>query len=308
MKTGAVIVSAGMSSRMTDFKPLMKIGSISMVERIITNFQQANIFPIVLVTGYRGSELEKALSKTGILFVRNKEYQTTEMFDSAKLGFSFIKDKCDRTFFTPVDIPLFTLNTISNLLKSSAPIAKPVCEEKEGHPILISNRLLDGLIKDNGHGGLKKAIDRCGFDIEKVEVNDDGILYDADTQHDFDNLVKKHNEQLFRPSIEISLMCENKLFDKNGERLLKLIEFTGTVKEACEKMQISYSKAWGILSDLEKNLGFALVERKSGGDTGGKSRLTQEGKKLLAEYENFTEKVQTFASGCFNECFKRKIT
>lgn len=49
VKTGAVIVAAGMSSRRGDFKPLLRIGAISMVQRIIANFQQAGVSPIVLL-------------------------------------------------------------------------------------------------------------------------------------------------------------------------------------------------------------------------------------------------------------------
>ncbi len=304
MKTGAVIVAAGMSSRMGDFKPMLKIGTISMVQRIIANFQQAGVFPIVLVTGFRGEELEKHITKTGVICVRNENYANTQMFDSAKIGFSYIMDKCDRTFFCPVDIPLFTVNTILRLMESDAPVAKPVCQGVDGHPILLSSHVLPDLIATVSEGGLEKAIQDCCSHIEEIEVPDQGILQDADTPEDYHDLVERHNQQLLRPSIEISLIRENKLFDKNGALLLHMIEYTGTVKEACQKMQISYSKAWGILSTLEENLGFALVDRRPGGESGGGSQLTPEGRDLLNRYERFAAKVKEFADEYFDECFK----
>jgi CTP:molybdopterin cytidylyltransferase MocA len=61
MKTGAVIVAAGMSSRMHDFKPLLKIGSITIVQRIIATLQQAGVDLIVLVTGYRRGNAGKTV-------------------------------------------------------------------------------------------------------------------------------------------------------------------------------------------------------------------------------------------------------
>jgi molybdate transport repressor ModE-like protein len=82
-----------------------------------------------------------------------------------------------------------------------------------------------------------------------------------------------------------------------------MIAYTGTVKGACEKMQISYSKAWGLLSSLEENLGFALIDRRPGGEYGGGSQLTPEGQSLLSRYERFEEKVRQFADTCFSECF-----
>lgn len=305
MKTGAVIVAAGMSSRMSDFKPMLKIGTISMIKRIISNFQQANIFPIVVVTGYRGEELEKHIAKFGVICLKNKNYKNSEMFDSAKIGFSYISGKCERFFFTPVDIPLFTVKTITRMLKTNAPITKPVCNGKDGHPILIADKVLPSLLKAETQGGLKGAIEKTlANNVNEIQVDDEGILLDADTPADYERLIKQHNKQLLRPTIDISLICENKLFDKDGAILLRLIEYTGTVKGACQKLNISYSKAWKTLSDLEKNLNFELVERKQGGERGGKSKLTQRGKQLLNQYEDFTERVQKYAAECFLECFK----
>ena len=43
MQTGALIVAAGKSSRMGDFKPMLQLGSISIAQRVINNFRQAGI-------------------------------------------------------------------------------------------------------------------------------------------------------------------------------------------------------------------------------------------------------------------------
>ena len=51
MQTAALIVAAGMSSRMGDFKPMLNIGSISIAQRVVATFQQAGVDKIVMVTG-----------------------------------------------------------------------------------------------------------------------------------------------------------------------------------------------------------------------------------------------------------------
>ena len=116
-------------------------------------------------------------------------------------------------------------------------------------------------------------------------------------------MLEYHNRQLFRPNIEISLIREDKIFDKNVAMLLHMIEYDGTVKGACEKMRISYSKAWNMLSEFEKNLGFDLVNRLAGGEYGGASRLTQKGRELLSKYERYSERVRHFAEESFDEYF-----
>ena len=61
MQTGALIVAAGKSSRMGDFKPMLQLGSISIAQRVINNFRQAGISKIVVVTGYNADALERHL-------------------------------------------------------------------------------------------------------------------------------------------------------------------------------------------------------------------------------------------------------
>ena len=63
MKTGAVIVAAGMSSRMGEFKPMLNIGSISVAQRVIATLKQAGVNRIVVVTGYQAATLERHLSR-----------------------------------------------------------------------------------------------------------------------------------------------------------------------------------------------------------------------------------------------------
>ena len=145
MRIGAVIVAAGMSSRMGDFKPMLNIGSISIAQRIVATFHQAGVDRIVVITGHNAQQLERHLANNGIVFLRNEAYASTQMFDSAKIGLSYLKDKCDRILFTPVDIPLFTAMTVAALLRSKAELACPVCKGRTGHPLLIGSSLLDGI-------------------------------------------------------------------------------------------------------------------------------------------------------------------
>lgn len=305
-RTGAVITAAGMSSRMGDFKPMLKMGSLSVVMRIIANFQQAGVFPIVIVTGYRADELEKHVSGQGVICVRNEEYQTSEMVDSAAIGLNYIINKCSRTFITPVDIPLFTVSTVKRLMEHDADIVKPVYRGKAGHPVLLNCEIIPKLLEEGKECGLNKAMLSFKDRTDYVEVEDEGVLKDADTPEDYRNMVEYHNRQLLRPKVNISLIREGKILDKDGALLLHLIDYDGNVKSACKKLKISYSKAWNMIAAFEANLGFNLIERCPGGEYGGASRLTQKGRELLYKYETFTAEVRAFADERFAEYFGDK--
>ena len=208
MEVGALIVAAGMSSRMGEFKPMLNIGTISIAQRIVATFNRSGVNKVVMVTGYNAVTLARHLAGNGIIFLRNENYETTQMFDSVKIGLRYLQNKCDKVLFTPVDIPLFTPNTVQAMLATDAALACPVCRGEKGHPLLIDNRLISKILCDSGEQGLRGATERCGVPILCVPVEDPGTLYDADTPEDFAALVDYHNNQLVRPVVNISLAKE----------------------------------------------------------------------------------------------------
>ena len=306
MKTGAVIVAAGQSPRQRTLKPLKNMGAMTIISRVIANFQEAGVFPIVVVTGFKGAELEKHVAKLGVFCIPNTDYAQTEMFASAVLGLTFIRNKCDRVFFTPADVPLFTNTTLKKLLASKADVVKPVCRGWSGHPILLAGSLVDKVLTYKGPNGLRGAIKTYAKKVQVVEVEDEGVLPVAENRAQYDKLVTINNKLLFRPAVEVALLREDKLFDKDVALLLSMVASEGNVKEACLRVGISYSKAWKQLKALEKNLGFPLLERQPGGEAGGGSRLTPAGHRLLEQYDKYVEAVKKYAATIFPKYFEER--
>jgi molybdate transport system regulatory protein len=89
-------------------------------------------------------------------------------------------------------------------------------------------------------------------------------------------------------------------------RLLRLIEETGSLAEAAERMQLSYRRAWGKIRDVEGILGVRLVQSDTGGAGGGGSRLTPEAADLLRRYEAFEASVADAAHTLFRTSWSVK--
>ena len=303
MQIGALIVAAGMSSRMGEFKPMLSIASISVAQRVVATLSQAGVSKIVMVTGYNATILERHLAGNGIIFLRNEQYETTQMFDSVKIGLRYLQDKCDRVLFTPVDVPLFTAKTVKAILDSGASLAAPMCDGKQGHPILISNELISEILNDCGEMGLKGAMDRCSVPLMRIEVEDPGTIHDADTPEDYSALVEYHNSQLVRPVINVSLTKEKPFFDSKIAMLLMLIDETKSVRAAGQRMQLSYSSCWNIIRTLESQLNYSLIERSQGGAGGSTSVLTDRGRELLERYNAYEKLLRQRANELYGEYF-----
>lgn len=195
MKVGAVITAAGMSSRMGDFKQLMKIGPYFMIEHLILKFKQAGIEDIVIVTGYKSDILREALAKYDVEFVHNCNYDKTQMLDSVKLGLDYIKGKVDRILYCPCDIVLFNINTVRKIMKSDGLIVIPTCEGKTGHPVSIESKLIASILEYIGEDGLRGAMRKTNADCTYIEVDDVGILMDADTRTDYERLIGQYERK-----------------------------------------------------------------------------------------------------------------
>ena len=86
--------------------------------------------------------------------------------------------------------------------------------------------------------------------------------------------------------------------------LLLNIESEKSVRRASEKMQISYSKAWKIIRNVEKAMGESAVIRIHGGTDGGSASLSPAGKALLQKYMDFEKKSRIANQKIFEEIFK----
>lgn len=199
MKYGAIILAAGRSSRMGEFKPLMPIGGKPMILHLIDTFAKVGCNPIVIVTGRNANELKNFVDSyvDNVKFVHNLAYESTQMLDSIKLGIGgFEKDSnCDKFFLTPADIPLFKENTLKKLLLTQGKIIKPSYKDKCGHPILLDKSLIQSIMKFDKEGGLKQALILTKEEVVRVPVEDKGILMDADTKEEYEKLLRLYQEE-----------------------------------------------------------------------------------------------------------------
>lgn len=185
-EAGAVIIAAGLSSRMGAFKPMLPLGNTTVIRKIIATLQKAGVEKIVVVTGYQAEVLEAHIADLKVITVRNERYAQSQMFDSAKIGFSMLVGSCRKVLFMPCDIPLFNADTVRLLLQQKKELVCPCWQNKKGHPIMIAENLLEQILHHNGDYGLHGAFANCGKKMELLPVEDWGIIYDMDTQKEYE--------------------------------------------------------------------------------------------------------------------------
>jgi molybdate transport repressor ModE-like protein len=305
MKTSALILAAGGALDPNGSMPLSlyKVGAVSAIQRLILTFDRAKTDLIVVVSGNNPEKLEKHVARLKVVCLRNQHSTQTEMFESVKIGLRYLQEKCDQVLVTPVDVPLFTLDTVEALIQSGEELAAPVFNGAKGHPVLIAQDLIPALLAYNGDGGLREAIRQCGRECRLISVEDQGVLIDIETEQDYLDVLSAHSLRQLHPGVKVSLAKEEPFFGAGSAHLLSLIETTGSVRLACQQMGLSYSKGWKMIAVMERQWGLPIVQRQQGGKYGGEAFVTQEGKRLAERFRKFEQSSKEAVEAIFRQCF-----
>jgi CTP:molybdopterin cytidylyltransferase MocA len=197
--TAGLILCAGLSSRMKDFKPLLPLdGEKTIVECAVDSMMSAGIGRVVLVLGYRAADVAEVLQRRSYPFLKtayNPRYADSDMMESARIGLSVIQswEGIEGVFVLPADMPKIQSRTYGALLRcmrlNSAKVAIPVYEGAAGHPPLLHADCLSRLAGFRGEGGLKAALGAFKQSTVYLPVEDRGCVMDADTPEDYQRLL-----------------------------------------------------------------------------------------------------------------------
>ncbi|QQE80595.1 NTP transferase domain-containing protein [Alicyclobacillus sp. SO9] len=190
--TAAIILAAGFSSRMGAFKPLLRLGQSTAVERSVRGFLNAGVNNVTVVVGHRYEEMVQVVQFLGALMVVNSQYREG-MFSSVQAGVTSLRSDVQAFFLLPVDCPVVQSSTIRQLYAayqgSGKDIAYPVFRGQRGHPPLIStclsSEILESKASSDGLRGVLRQHEAAAVD---VSVEDHGILIDMDVPSDYRDL------------------------------------------------------------------------------------------------------------------------
>ena len=110
-------------------------------------------------------------------------------------------------------------------------------------------------------------------------------------------------ETTLHPVLSVRLFKEEKCFGPGIAQLLERVEEHHSLRAAAASMDMAYSKAWTILRNAERQLGFKLISSTTGGRHGGGAVLTEEGERMLSAYNAFAREVRESGQALFQKYF-----
>ena len=194
MKSFAIIPAAGQSTRMGRPKLLLPWRSTTVIEALISAWQQSRVQEVILIARPDDQRLIKQVSKKDVHLVIPDE-APADMKASVRLGLHFIQavfsphDE-DAWLLAPADLPTLAPEIIDMLLLQHAThktsILQPTFRQQNGHPVLFPWPLAYEVNRLTEEEGVNALTHR--FATTTIPCNEASILDDLDTPADYQRL------------------------------------------------------------------------------------------------------------------------
>lgn len=198
-KITGLVIAAGFSSRMQDFKPLMEFNGNSFLAVISEKLLRV-CEDIIVVTGFNEpeivAEIEKFLSKKEISpgriqIIENENYERG-MFSSLQCGLN--KTDADWVVYHFVDQPSLPENFYAdfiNQIDETHNWIQPVRANRKGHPILLRNDLFKSIVESSKEMDLRTLSENAFVKKKFWECSYPEIFDDIDTPVDYARLTER---------------------------------------------------------------------------------------------------------------------
>lgn len=194
MMITAIILAAGMSSRMGSPKMLLPWGDTSIIEHVISVFSEAGIDDILVVTGGSHEQVEAIILESRKRYpvrgVYNENYERGDMLSSIQCGLRKIADKnIGAAMIGLGDQPQVQIGSVQLIRdaysQTKNPLVVPSFQMRRGHPWLVVRSLWNEILEMDSSHTPRDFLSAHAADIQYVDVDTPSILADLDTPEDY---------------------------------------------------------------------------------------------------------------------------
>jgi molybdenum cofactor cytidylyltransferase len=188
----AILLAAGLSSRMGQPKLLLPWGRTTVLERVVSTFAAAGMEEIIVVTGGAREQIEGLVAGLAKDFpvraVYNPEYSHGEMLSSIQSGLAGLNSSICAALIGLGDQPQVREETVRRIcavyIKTRSPLVIPSFQNRRGHPWLAAFTLWPKILALPISTTPRQFLNSYAGQVEYVAA-DRSILQDLDTPEDY---------------------------------------------------------------------------------------------------------------------------
>ena len=184
----AVLLAAGESSRMGEFKQLLSFGRSTFVEQVVDALLGSAVAEVIVVVGHWAEAVIERIGSRPVKITQNPDYKQG-MSTSIIAGLKLVTPETGAVMIALSDQPLLNSRTINNLidgfLSGGKGIAIPTYRGIRGHPIIFAKKYVAELMAVKGDIGGRQIISAHPEDVLEVAVASEGVVVDINTGDDY---------------------------------------------------------------------------------------------------------------------------
>jgi molybdenum cofactor cytidylyltransferase len=202
-RVGAVVLAAGMSTRMGEAKQLVRFGNNTLLGQTLESVSGAHVDEVVLVLGFAAESIKSQFSSEKIKIVVNEAYREG-MAGSLRDGLSALSPEITAALIVLGDQPLVQPETLDRIIdqyrrspanSSVAQIVIPTYRGFRGNPVLLDRSVFPEVMALKGDVGCRAIFGSHLEGIVTIPVDDIGVLLDIDNKSDLEKLERKRNQK-----------------------------------------------------------------------------------------------------------------
>jgi len=183
-RIAAIVLAAGLSSRMGSNKLLQEWRGKPLLRWTVEAALRSAARPVVVVTGNEAAKIEAALKGLDVQFTHNPDYREG-LSASLKAGLAAVPHSADGALVLLGDMPEVSAALIDRMLAGFSPadnrsICIAVHERKRGNPVLWARRFFPAIEALTGDAGAKHLLALHEELVCEIDA-DEGVLRDIDT-------------------------------------------------------------------------------------------------------------------------------
>jgi molybdenum cofactor cytidylyltransferase len=186
----AIVLAAGLSTRMGRLKQLLPYGEHTVVEQVISVLLASPVGEVVVVTGHQRVAVEAALAKWPVRTVFNPDYAEGEMLSSARAGLRAVSAESQAVLLAVGDMPAIEGNVVAQLIQTYRMAGNdyvyiPSYQMRAGHPVLVPRPYWGAILSLRDEDNLRSVLRAKSTRVQWVIVDTPSVLRDIDTPADY---------------------------------------------------------------------------------------------------------------------------
>ncbi|MCP4592187.1 MAG: nucleotidyltransferase family protein [bacterium] len=182
MYISAILLAAGRSTRMGADKLSLPYKGQPLLHRSLAPLISSALVSEAIVVV--NPSFAAPLVRAGCTVVVNHDAHTG-MASSLRTGVMAASALADAYLVSLADMPEIGQSLIATLVeafvRSARKILVPIYEERQGHPVILDSQYRERLLRIDGDVGAREIIRENPEAVERVPVDDSGVVFDVDT-------------------------------------------------------------------------------------------------------------------------------